>query len=694
MPIYKATSRSALLAAFERYIEGHESLHRAGLLDRDISINNLMINEDDDNPSWPAFVIDLGLATKESREAASGAKGKTGTRAFMAIGTLLGEQHSFMHDLESFFWVLFWICIHYNGQGKATGPTEFESWNYETDNKLVRSKAGTIGDESIFLKIAEQSFNLVVYDLDDDDLYDLDDGDSKDDELDCLDGVDWGTHSRNFDYLSFASGIVVNGLSHRQLRSFSWDLGTCIPETILGPSGIITLRQDSVENISLTTDRRCFIDDDSTITWCPHSYNQGSTIHLDNFKNLKSFRWRGPRCEDIDTLSSAIKNNRTNLIKLELDFVGWDDQHGDWFPFTEQSNECRLLTQILGTPPHPPSPIFLKLQELSISFAPIGPAFASALDIRSLVSLKLHYCSGWTKFVEKVTESSITLKLKTFEICDYEFNDRSEEQKAITDLLGSFSGLEKLHIFLGHSWLTSWIPTRDFWASVLRHRATLKSCILDPLWGDRTEQIRSAFGEQQGSVRQQGATSPQRQNFILQQLLHYYEMKPRANVLNLLDVECLGLINEPTCLRRTLLPFAEKDCLRIIHIRTGDDMGSSWEWNWVWKDFVESEGRTKRWSGSYSGADLRALWPHVAVKCARYRLQDKFCAFVEWAFGAGGIASLRAIVVGDFSINCKDERTRFSICRNEDGIFTFLDGRDGRWDQALDDYQDFLASCR
>ncbi|KAG8664734.1 uncharacterized protein FPOAC1_013514 [Fusarium poae] len=148
MPIYKASSRSALLAAFECCIEGHESLHKAGLLHRDISINNLMINEDDDNPSWPSFLIDLDLAIKESREAASGAKGKTGTRAFMAIGALLGEQHSFMHDLESFFWVLFWICIHYDGQGKVTGPTEFESWNYESDNKLVRSKVGTIGDEN------------------------------------------------------------------------------------------------------------------------------------------------------------------------------------------------------------------------------------------------------------------------------------------------------------------------------------------------------------------------------------------------------------------------------------------------------------------------------------------------------------------------------------------------------------------
>lgn len=303
-----------------------------------------------------------------------------------------------------------------------------------------------------------------------------------------------------------------------------------------------------MENISLTTDRPCFIDDDNIITWCPHTNNEGPTIHLDNFKNLKSFRWRGPRCEDIDTLSSAIKNNRTNLIKFELDFVSWRDGHGDWFPSAEQSNECPLLARILGTPPYPPSPVFPKLQELSISYAPIGPAFASALDMHSLVSLKLHYCDGWIKFVEKMAESSITLKLKTFEICDNESDDRSEGQKAITDLLGSFSGLEKLHVFLGPPGLTSWIPTRDFWASVLRHRATLRSCILDPLWGDRTERIRSAFGEQQGSVRQQGAWSLQRQNIFLQRLLGYFETKPRANALNLLDVECLGLINEPTCL--------------------------------------------------------------------------------------------------------------------------------------------------
>ena len=57
---------------------------------------------------------------------------KTGTRTFMAIDALYGEEHSFMHDLESFFWVLFWTCIHYNEPNKESRVVpKFEKWNYE-----------------------------------------------------------------------------------------------------------------------------------------------------------------------------------------------------------------------------------------------------------------------------------------------------------------------------------------------------------------------------------------------------------------------------------------------------------------------------------------------------------------------------------------------------------------------------------
>ncbi|RSL81220.1 hypothetical protein CDV31_017054, partial [Fusarium ambrosium] len=90
--------------------------------------------------------------------AASGAKGKTGTRAFMAIGALLGEQHSFMHDLESFFWVLFWICIHYDGPDKDRAVPRFDKWNFMDTEELAVSKTGVISNEGDFRRIVDGNF--------------------------------------------------------------------------------------------------------------------------------------------------------------------------------------------------------------------------------------------------------------------------------------------------------------------------------------------------------------------------------------------------------------------------------------------------------------------------------------------------------------------------------------------------------
>ncbi|EDN05678.1 predicted protein [Histoplasma mississippiense (nom. inval.)] len=150
-PIYQSSSKAVLLAALAGCIEGYMSLHdEAGLIQCDVSPRNLMVNEDKDNPSWPAFLIDLDLAIRVQRDASSGARGKTGTRAFMAIGVLYGEKHCFMHDLESFFWVLFWICIHYDGPGKGSTVERFEKWNYMSTEELAAAKQGVISEESDF----------------------------------------------------------------------------------------------------------------------------------------------------------------------------------------------------------------------------------------------------------------------------------------------------------------------------------------------------------------------------------------------------------------------------------------------------------------------------------------------------------------------------------------------------------------
>jgi hypothetical protein len=104
------------------------------------------------------FLIDLDLAIKIDRENASGAPSKTGTKVFMAIGALYGEDHNFMHDLESFFWVLFWSCIHCTGPGGQRRVSQFQAWNFGSTENLAKIKAGSVLEEDKFNKEVDENF--------------------------------------------------------------------------------------------------------------------------------------------------------------------------------------------------------------------------------------------------------------------------------------------------------------------------------------------------------------------------------------------------------------------------------------------------------------------------------------------------------------------------------------------------------
>jgi len=76
----KGERREQRLTVPRLTIAGHESLRDlTGRIRSDISIGNLMMNEEESNPSCPSFLIDLDVAIKEQREESSGARGKTGT---------------------------------------------------------------------------------------------------------------------------------------------------------------------------------------------------------------------------------------------------------------------------------------------------------------------------------------------------------------------------------------------------------------------------------------------------------------------------------------------------------------------------------------------------------------------------------------------------------------------------------------
>jgi Fungal protein kinase len=107
-PLKSFCSIKELLTALGDCIRAHQSLlEEAKILHRDISENNVIIT-DRATFGGTGMLIDLDLATVQGERA--GGRHRTGTMEFMAIEVLRGADHTYRHDLESFFYVLLWIC--------------------------------------------------------------------------------------------------------------------------------------------------------------------------------------------------------------------------------------------------------------------------------------------------------------------------------------------------------------------------------------------------------------------------------------------------------------------------------------------------------------------------------------------------------------------------------------------------------
>ncbi|PHH85520.1 hypothetical protein CDD83_298 [Cordyceps sp. RAO-2017] len=100
-----------LLESMRDAIKAHQSLYMTGsILHRDISSNNIIITESQTADGFKGMLIDLDLA-KVRDSGPSGARHQTGTMQFMAVEVLRKADHTYRHDLESFFYVLIWMCL-------------------------------------------------------------------------------------------------------------------------------------------------------------------------------------------------------------------------------------------------------------------------------------------------------------------------------------------------------------------------------------------------------------------------------------------------------------------------------------------------------------------------------------------------------------------------------------------------------
>ncbi|KID96855.1 serine/threonine-protein kinase Sgk2, partial [Metarhizium majus ARSEF 297] len=137
-----------LLESMRDAIRAHQSLYTAGnILHRDISSNNIIITNPETVDGFRGMLIDLDLA-KVRDSGPSGARHQTGTMQFMAIEVLRRVDHTYRHDLESFFYVLLWICARcswasrFGGEEKPPRESLLRKWEIGTFKDIANAKLG------------------------------------------------------------------------------------------------------------------------------------------------------------------------------------------------------------------------------------------------------------------------------------------------------------------------------------------------------------------------------------------------------------------------------------------------------------------------------------------------------------------------------------------------------------------------
>ncbi|KAI6777566.1 uncharacterized protein J7T54_002968 [Emericellopsis cladophorae] len=137
-----------LLESMQDAIKAHQSLYVTGnILHRDISSNNIIITKPEMAAGFKGMLIDLDLA-KVRDSGPSGARHQTGTMQFMAVEVLRMVDHTYRHDLESFFYVLIWLCARqswsngFAGDEKPPKESLLRRWEIGSFKYIAAAKEG------------------------------------------------------------------------------------------------------------------------------------------------------------------------------------------------------------------------------------------------------------------------------------------------------------------------------------------------------------------------------------------------------------------------------------------------------------------------------------------------------------------------------------------------------------------------
>ncbi|SZE99257.1 unnamed protein product [Blumeria hordei] len=168
--LYKVESSLELVTVLRDAIKAHWLLMmKAKILHRDISANNIIMTGSEAHKNWKGYIINVDLVvllmdgkSQEKRQA------MTGTMEFMALEILSGScettgvvvEHSYRHDLESFYYVFLWQCLSCGWEdGKEPNREYLKKWYTGTAHEIFDFKKTEI-EGSNFIQQLLPRFSL------------------------------------------------------------------------------------------------------------------------------------------------------------------------------------------------------------------------------------------------------------------------------------------------------------------------------------------------------------------------------------------------------------------------------------------------------------------------------------------------------------------------------------------------------
>ncbi|KAL4946636.1 hypothetical protein BDV06DRAFT_181999 [Aspergillus oleicola] len=435
--------------------------------------------------------------------------------------------------------------------------------------------------------------------------------------------------------LSRALAPLEGCLTKNGLVSFRWEVGTCIPDQLLGPKGYLLQHQGSIESLRLDFSKCC------------KRQTHDQVLDISPFCNIRSFSWRGRgRFDDCVSLMDFLSCNADHLEELELDapyslgknLQKWQDLNG---------NSNVLGFKVPRLQEGQTETIFPSLKKLSlcrIGFKSAVTEMAYTFQLHQLRSLKLRKYDNISEMLSTIADVSGTIQLVNMDIeVDASNNENIDAFRRFFEL--SFPSLEDVFLHVD-AWDDE--STRVHWRSIFAPGRHLKRFVYHRRHETRGESGFKGF-----------STLPDTAVELDEEML---------SLLSGAKLQCVGLCEDPATLMEKLSkPDVPRLEWEILNIRTAPT-------------YLNQRLHNLRHAILTPRLDFEDLNDLLAVFSTRFpslsfdfasqtryfmpfELLD-FFTFAAWAFGPTGLLKLDLLVYGEVDDVHVPSSNCLYLCRN------------------------------